>query len=85
MPSFHPQVKNNPTVSSPEFVNVTPSDSVDLKYIARMVSCAVAGDISFQTPDGAIVLAIPANTNIPMQFSRINATNTDATGIIAWF
>jgi len=66
-------------------VNVTPSDSVDLKYRGRQIMCAVAGNVSFQNEGAAIVLAIPANVPLDMQFDRINSTSTTATGLIAWF
>ena len=85
MTTLHPQVKDNPTVSSPEYVNVSPSDSVDLKYRGRRIMCAVAGNVSFQNEGAAIVLAIPANVPLDMQFDRINSTSTTATGLIAWF
>jgi len=85
MSDFHPLVRTNLLVSSPEFLNVTPSDSVDLKHKARRVMCAGAGNISFQNQGAAIVIAVPANTPLDMIFDRVNSTSTTATGIVAWF
>ena len=66
-------------------VLITPSDSVDLTSVSRAVYVGGAGDMKVTMQDSGTVLfsGIPAGTTLPIRVSRIWATTTDATFIIA--
>jgi len=66
--------------------NVTPSDTVDLAAPARGLWVGGAGAVSVQMyGDGATMIfsGIPAGTLLPVQVTRVNATGTTATNIVA--
>jgi hypothetical protein len=63
-------------------VDITTSDSADLAFIPRAITCRVAGLIRLGWPDGttsthSIALGIP----LKMRPTRVYATTTTATGI----
>ena len=66
-------------------VLVSPSDSEDLATVTRAVYVGGAGDMKVTMQDSGTVLfsGIPAGTTLPIRVSRIWATTTDATLIIA--
>jgi hypothetical protein len=66
-------------------VLITPSDSEDLATVTRAVYVGGAGDMKVTMQDSGTVLfsGIPAGTTLPIRVSRIWATTTDATLIIA--
>jgi hypothetical protein len=66
-------------------VLVSPSDSEDLATVTRAVYVGGAGDMKVTMQDSGTVLfsGIPAGTTLPIRVSRIWATTTDATFIIA--
>lgn len=72
---------------------VTPSDSADIyNGPCDAIACTGTGNIAVQlVAGGTTILAtstlstIPANTILPIQVSRILATNTTATGIYALY
>ena len=78
-----------PGLESPAFnaLSVTPSDSVDLDQTTRAVSVGVAGDVSVETAGGqsAVVIYMAAGVPFPVRVTRINATGTTATGIVAYW
>lgn len=64
---------------------VTPSDSVDLKNISREVYVGTAGNVSVAMAGGGIVVFknVPAGQSLPVRVTRVNATNTTASDIVA--
>lgn len=66
-------------------VVVTPSDSVDLAAVTRALYVGGTGNITAVMKDGQTVLfsAIPVGTILPIRVSRVNATATTATLIVA--
>lgn len=66
-------------------VAVTPSDSTDLDNVSRGIWVGGAGDISLITKGGTTLTFVGAvaGTTIPIRASRIRATGTTATGLVA--
>lgn len=66
---------------------VTASDTVNIVGgPARALRANVAGNLAVVTADGtAITYAVAAGEVLPIFATRVNATNTTATGIVAWF
>lgn len=67
-------------------VAVTPSDSVALTVPARSLYIGVTGDVTLLTVNGNVVLfkAVPVGV-LPVGCTRINATATTATNIVALY
>lgn len=69
---------------------VTPSDTTSLLDQNGLPRCRAlyiegAGDISITDATGVtIVYTVPAGTLLPFRPSRVNSTNTTATGISCW-
>ena len=65
---------------------ITPSDTVDHPH--KALSFVVAGDIAFVDFNDNVVIvpsgALAAGLMHPCGFKRINATGTDATGIVGY-
>ena len=88
MPDHAIRPGNSGIQASPIFAVVTPSDSVDLPYITRGVYVGVTGDVSVVAAgNGATVVfaGVAAGTILPIQVSRIRATGTTSTSIIALY
>lgn len=68
-------------------VAVTPSDSVDLTYDTRALYVGGTGDISVITENGQTVtlVGVPAGSFLPISVSRVRATGTTATNIVAFW
>ena len=69
-------------------VAVTPSDTVDLVYVTRALVATVAGNISVNMFPGLdssnpVVIPIAAGEILRIRASRVLATSTTATGIVA--
>lgn len=64
---------------------ITPSDSTDLSDLTRWVFVGGAGNLVAVMKDGTTVsfIGIVAGTLLPIRVSRVMATGTTATGIIA--
>ena len=63
---------------------VTPSDSVDLTYVSRAVFIGAAGTLSVEMHGGGTVsFDAYAGMILPIRATRVNATGTTATGIVA--
>ena len=64
---------------------VTPSDTVDLTDVTRYVWVGGAGNLVVITLGGQTVTitGIPAGTLLPIRVSRVKATNTTATSVLA--
>lgn len=69
-------------------VAVTPSDTVDIQggQLSRGVYVGGAGNMSVQMGGVTVMFAgvVPGNV-LPIRISRVNATNTTATNIVALF
>lgn len=65
-------------------VAVTPSDTVDLTNVSRYLVVGVAGNLNVITEGGATVTVnAAAGIPLPLAVSRVKATSTTATGIVA--
>jgi hypothetical protein len=64
---------------------VTPSDSTDLTNVTRAIYVGGAGALTVVMADGTTIAfaAVPAGTTIPIRASRVKATGTAATSIVA--
>lgn len=72
--------------SAPFAAAVTPSNTVDLVFFSRALYVGVTGDVSvIMAGDGATVVfpAVPAGTVLPIRVSRVRATGTTASSIVA--
>lgn len=85
-----PSLRTESTPSDPpqHITLVTPNNSTDLAYVTRAISFAVTGDIKVTTLGGETVIipsgALAAGVQHSMQLTRIWATGTAATGIVAY-
>ena len=72
--------------SASKLAAVTPSDSTDLGAV-RALFVGGAGDISVLAQDDAspVVLTVPAGIILPIFASKVYATNTTATNIVAMY
>lgn len=74
--------------SSGEAEVVTPSDTIGLGRCARGLIITVAGTVSLVGPKG-VAVTLPAAMAVgvihSIRFTRINASGTTATGLIAVF
>ncbi|WJR67242.1 hypothetical protein QTA58_00260 [Neorhizobium sp. CSC1952] len=62
---------------------VTPSDSTDLTHVSRGLYVGVAGDISVIMRGGqTVTISVQAGLH-PLAVSRVRASGTTATGIVA--
>ncbi len=71
-----------------EAAAVTPSDTVDLAVHTRGLYIGGAGDLSVEmakTGTAVIHTGVPQGSVLPLRVSRVNATGTTATHIVAWW
>jgi len=77
------------TLSANNFINVTPSDSVNIndEIPCRGILLGVAGNISVLNAFGTAVTISGLSAGIihPISTKRIRSTGTTATGIVAFF
>ncbi|AXV15126.1 hypothetical protein CYG48_05075 [Neorhizobium sp. SOG26] len=74
---------NSKTTSAEHAAAVTPNDNTDLTYTTRGLYVGVAGNISVVMAGGETV-TIPVQPGLhPLSVSRVRATGTTATGIVA--
>ena len=68
-------------------IAVTPSDTDDLPYTATSLWIGGAGDVSLVTPYGTTLVfaSVAAGTLLPFAATRVNATDTTATLIVAGY
>lgn len=81
---------DGPVGSASAAAAVVPSDANDVTlngYYSRGLYVGGAGDVAVTMADGSVVTfaAVPAGTLLPVQASRVMATNTTATSIVALF
>ena len=65
---------------------VTPDDANDLSHVCRALWIGVGGNITVITLGGeTVVHTVPAGARLDLQCTRVKATGTTATGIVAWW
>ena len=69
---------------------ITPSDTVNIPWNNSRIAAiyvGVAGDVTVVNTAGqtALFKAVPAGTLLPVEASRVNATGTTATNLIALY
>lgn len=72
--------------ASATFFAITPSDSVDFTIVPKSVYVGVTGNITAKNAAGVSVLftAVPAGTTLPIKPTRIMATGTTASALVAY-
>jgi hypothetical protein len=63
--------------------NVTPNDNNDLVYISRALYLGAAGNVNVTLMDGTTIVLNLGTGWHPLRVTRVLATSTTATGIIA--
>lgn len=63
---------------------ITPSDTVDFSQVTRAIYTGTGGSISVVMRDGATLpfTSVPPGVALPVRANRVNATGTDATGLL---
>lgn len=71
--------------SPPAFAEqVTPNDDTDLQFVCRCLNVATAGSVRLTTAEGnEVSIFVAAGITFPVRASRVWATGTTATGIVA--
>ncbi len=72
--------------SAEDFAAVTPSDGTDLTFRCRALFIGTAGNVSALAADGSTVVVfknLPSGSVLPIRTSRVRATGTTATDIVA--
>jgi len=65
-------------------VEITPNDAVDLATVSRAITVAAAGTVEVTMLDGSVgSVYIAAGIPFPIRVTRVWATGTTATGIVA--
>lgn len=87
MPIHDPFASHQRGASSPaiDAFTVTPDDAADLPTVARGLYVGASGDVSLVTLAGTTVLfrAVPAGAVLPCSATRVRATGTTATHLVA--
>lgn len=64
---------------------ITPSDTADLPALTRSIRVGGAGNVSIVVDGVTVVYTCVAGEILPLVASRVNATGTTATGLVAWW
>ncbi len=64
---------------------VTPSDTVDLPALPRVLYIGGAGTLRLRVAGLTVNFTVTAGTVLPVRASRVFATGTTATGIVSLF
>lgn len=68
---------------------ITPNDNTDLSYVTKGVYVGGSGDITATMADGVsgdvVFKAVPVGAVLPIAVSRVKATGTTATNLVALF
>ncbi|MEV5054677.1 hypothetical protein MRBLRH13_000258 [Agrobacterium radiobacter] len=86
MPAIDPYARDISQVGpARNAVAVTPSDSADLSTVPRAVCVAADGNVAMVMSGNGqeVTIAMVAGTLYPLAPTRIKATGTTATGIVA--
>lgn len=75
------------SIPAEDAVAVTPSDSTNLTNAARALYIGGAGNIVVVTAGGSVITFsnVQSGSILPVRATRVNATNTTATNIVALF
>jgi hypothetical protein len=82
----HEEVPGVHDVAATRAQAVTPSDTVDLTNVSRALYVGGAGAVTVILADFATTVAfaaVPAGSILPVRVSRVKATGTAATSIVA--
>ncbi len=78
-----------PALESPAegILAVTPDDNTDLSEVSRALYIGGTGDVAVQMKDGSTgtFVGVPGGIMLPLRASRVLATGTTATNILAVF
>lgn len=76
------------TMPARNAANITPDDNNNLAHVSRGIICGTAGNVAAVPANGTAAVVYPAliaGILYPFAVSRINLTNTTATGItVVW-
>ena len=66
-------------------VAVTPSDTADLPFVTRALWVGTGGDVGVVTLDGdtEVIPSVPGGTYLVGRLTRVRATGTTASGLVA--
>ncbi|MCX8996189.1 hypothetical protein NOF55_16790 [Rhizobiaceae bacterium BDR2-2] len=82
-----PFLNTHPSLSGPATAGfaVTPSDGAELAQPSRALYVGGAGDlaVTLLSGDSVSLGAVPAGSLLPLRVSRVHATGTTATAIVA--
>lgn len=75
------------TVPAEDASAVTPSDSTNLTSAARALYIGTAGNVTLVTIGGSVITFsnVQSGSILPVRTTRVNATNTTATNIVALY
>lgn len=75
----------NTALPAENAIAVTPDDDTDLEFTTRAVLIGGGGDIEvvMAGAGNTVVMTVADGAFLPIRVSRIKATNTTATGIVA--
>ena len=84
---MNPSCNNSPSIESPiaNMAAVTPNDAVNLTNFTRGLYVGATGDVKVTTLNGNAVTMVGLAAGVwhPIRVSRVWATGTTATGIVA--
>ncbi len=85
MVAFNRSYKQDVTAPAGAGAAVTPNDSTDLTFVSRGLWIGTTGDITVTMEEGGDLTfsAVPDGTLLPLRVSRVLATGTSATNIVA--
>lgn len=87
--AIDPQPNYSKWIDSPaeNAETVTPSNSVDITYVSRALYIGSTGDVKVDMKGGQTVtlVAVPAGAILPIRVTRVYATGTTASSIIALY
>ncbi len=87
MPALDTSGDNTATHSARSGVAVTPSNDTDLTNLTRALYVGTGGNLSviMATGETLAIPSVPAGAFLPIRVSRVRATGTTASGIVAFW
>lgn len=88
MPAIDAGGDNTATHSARYGIAVTPSNDTDLTNVSRGIYVGTGGALSVVMAGGGNTVVIPGVPNgafLPIRVTRVNATGTGASGIVAFW
>ena len=78
--------ERNDSGCSNNHADVTPSDTISFEKIPRALRIGVAGNVTIEDKDGtSVTYAVASGEVLSFSPTRVMATGTTATGIVAWW